>query len=163
MPAYAARLLAPDETAGYVTRPRAMRLGLLVVLGAILAALVVFSLAVEPGFIRLAILPALPLVGAYGGYVMRSPVIFVTDQRVIFAGRWLEPLAIELTRLKALRVQQNRLERLLGYGRLFMLVIPLEDLGEDVFMRHVAHRLPDAPALASAITAAAAARGNDLS
>lgn len=151
LPAYAARLLEPDEAVRYRTRPRAMGLGLRVALGAILGALATFSVLVEPGFIRLAILPALPLVGTLGGHWLHSPVIFVTTRRVVYAGRWLRPLSIDLARLKAVRIQQGRVERRLGYGRLLLLVTPLEDLGEDVFVRHEFARLPDAAALAAAL------------
>lgn len=162
LPAYAATLLAADEIVCYRTRPRAMRLDMLLVLGAIVAALAIFSAAVEPGFIRLAILPALPLAGAHCGYLLHSPVIFVTDRRVVSAGRFLQPLSIDLARLKAARVQQSGFERRLGYGSLFLLVQPLQDLGEGVFVRYALPRLPDASALGSAIVTAAAERGIEI-
>jgi type II secretory pathway component PulM len=53
MPAYATRLLVPHESISYVTRPRAVSLGMLLALGAILLALAVFSAIVDPGSIRL--------------------------------------------------------------------------------------------------------------
>ena len=52
-------------------------------------------------------------------------------------------------------LQQRAVERLLGYGRLHLLVRPPGDLGEDVFLRYELSRLPDACALTAAISTAA--------
>lgn len=155
MPAYATRLLVPHESISYVTRPRAVSLGMLLALGAILLALAVFSAIVDPGFIRLASLPAFPLLGAELGNLIHRPVIFVTDRRVVSARRGQTPLSIDLDRLKAVGLQQRAVERLLGYGRVHLLVQPPGDLGEEVFLRYELSRLPDVRALAAAISTAA--------
>ena len=107
MPAYATRLLVPRESISYVTRPRAVGLGMLLALGAILLALAVFSAIVDPGFLRLASLPAFPLLGAELGNLIHRPVIFVTDRRVVSARRGQTPLSIDLDRLKAMGLQQR--------------------------------------------------------
>ncbi|MBL8490993.1 MAG: PH domain-containing protein [Rhodocyclaceae bacterium] len=151
LPAHAARLLAPGERVRHVTRPRAVRLGLLLFLGGIVLALAVFSAIVEPGFFRLAVLPALPLVGAHAGRMLHAPAIFVTDRRLVFARRWMPALVVGLADVKGLRVHRSTLERLFGYGTLDVLVQPPEDCGEDVFMSYALAPLPDAPALASAL------------
>lgn len=155
MPRYATRLLFPHESIGYVTRPRAISLGMLLALGTILLALAVFSAIVDPGFIRLASLPAFPLLGATLGSLIHRPVIFVTDRRVVSASRGQKPLSIDLDRLKAMGLQQRALERLLGYGSVQLLVQPPEPLGEGVFLRYKLSRIPDARALAAAISTAA--------
>ncbi|MBL8488391.1 MAG: PH domain-containing protein [Rhodocyclaceae bacterium] len=151
LPAHAARLLAPGEGVRHVTRPRAVRLGLLLFLGGIVLALAVFSAIVEPGFIRLAVLPALPLVGAHAGRMLHSPAIFVTDRRLVFARRWMPALVVGMADVKGLRVRQSALERLLGYGTLDVLVQPPEDRGEGVFLSYALTPLPDAAALASVL------------
>ena len=124
MQAYAARLLAPREGVRYLTRPRFLSLGMLVVMAAVVLGLVVFSIVVEPGFIQLLNLPAIPLLGGLIASLTHSPVIFVTDRRIVFARRFLKPLSLDLKRLSAIRVQQNSLERLLGYGELLLLFHP---------------------------------------
>lgn len=154
MPAYATRLLIPQESVGYITHPRAVRLGMLLALGVIVLALAVFSFIVDPGFIRLASLPAFPLLGAHLSNLMHRPVIFVTDRRVVSASRGQTPLAIGLDRVKAIRLQQNAVERLCGYGSLHLLVQPDEGLGAGAFLTYRLSRLPNALALASAIATA---------
>ena len=161
LPAYAARMLAPCEGVRYLTRPRLLSLGMFVVMSAVVLALVVYSIVVEPGFIRLLSLPAIPLLGGVAASLMHSPVIFVTDRRIVFARRFLKPLSLGLERLEAIRVQQNRLGRLLGYGELLLLSQPLQDLGEGVFHQITLSKLPDAASLGSAISAAAGALRND--
>jgi hypothetical protein len=132
-----------------------------VVMSAVVLGLVVFSIIVEPGFIRLLSLPAIPLLGGVAASRLHSPVIFVTDRRIVSARRFFKPLSLGLERLKAIRVQQNRLGRLLGYGELLLLFHPPQDLGEGVFLRFTLSKLPDAASLGSAISAAAGALGND--
>lgn len=148
------QLLLPQEAVGYVTRPRAVRLAMLLVLGVIVLALALFSFIVDPGFIRLASLPAFPLLGAHLSNLIHRPVIFVTDRRVISASRGQMPLSINLDRLIAIRLQQNAVERLCGYGSVHLLVQPDEDLGAGVFSTYGLSRLPNATALASAIATA---------
>lgn len=155
MPAHATRLLVAHERIGYVTRPRAVSLGILLALGTILLALAVFSAIVDPGFIRLASLPAFPLLGAQLGNLLHRPVIFVTDRRVVSARRGQKPLSIDIDRLRAIRLQQSTVERHLAYGTVYLLVKTAEDLGEGVFLQYELSRLPDARALAAAISTAA--------
>ncbi len=162
LPGNASRIPAPNETVRDLTRPRAMRLGMLLVLGSILSALAKFSVIVEPGFIRLATLPALPLLGAHIAQLAHSRVIFVTDRRVVSAGRWSKPLSIKLVRLRAIRVQQSGLESRLRHGRLFLLVQPPQELGEGVFLTYELPRLADASTLGSAIAEATAMLGIEL-
>ncbi len=162
VPAYAARLLAPQEGVRHLTRPRWVALDMLVVMAAIVLALVIYSLVVEPGFIRLVILPVLPFLGTFAAAVTYSPVILVTDRRIVSARRFSEPLSLGLERLVAIRVQQNLLEGVLGYGKLLLLLRPLRDLGDGVFVRIMLTRLPDAASLGSAISAAAGALGIDV-
>jgi hypothetical protein len=162
VPAHAARLLAPEEGVRYVTRPRLMSLDVLLVMTAVVLGLVLFSMLVEPGFIRLLSLPAFPLLGGFAGRLTLSPVIFVTDRRLVFARRFCKPLSLDLERLKAIRVQQKPLGRLLRYGNLVLLFQPLQDLGEGVFIRFKLEKLPDAVSLGSAISAAAGALGIDV-
>lgn len=162
VPAHAARLLAPREGVRYLTRLRLMSLDVLVVMAAVVLGLVVFSVVVERGFIRLLSLPAIPLLGGYAARLTFSPVILVTDRRVVFARRFCQPLSLGLERLKAIRVQQNRLGRLLGYGKLLLLFRPPRDLGEGVFIRFTLKKLPDAASLGSAISTAVGVLGIDV-
>ncbi|NPU84048.1 MAG: PH domain-containing protein [Syntrophaceae bacterium] len=155
MPAYAARLLEPLEGVRYLTRPRLLSLGMLVVMTAVVLGLVVFSIVVEPGFIRLLSLPAFPLLGGLIASLMHAPVIFVTDRRIVFARRFLKPLSLGLERLEATQVRQNPLGRLLGYGELNLLFQPPQDLGEGIFLRFTLSKLPDAASLNSAISVSA--------
>lgn len=154
LPAHAARLLEPGERVRYLTRPRTVRLGLLLVLGGVVLALAVFSAIVEPGFFRLAILPSLPFVGAYAGRLLHAPAILVTDRRILFARRWMPALSIGLAAVRGLRLRQSRTERLFGYGTLDVLAQPPMDRGEGVFLAYALTPLPDAAGLASAIAAA---------
>jgi hypothetical protein len=131
-------------------------------MSAVVIGLVVFSIIVEPGFIRLLSLPALPLLGGFAASLMHSPVIFVTDCRIVFARRFLKPLSLGLERLEAIRIQQNRLGRLLGYGELLLLFQPPQGLGEGVFHQITLSKLPDTASLGSAISAAAGALRNDV-
>jgi hypothetical protein len=137
-------------------------MGMLVVMAAVVLGLVVFSLIVEPGFIRLLSLPAIPLLGGLVASLTHSPVIFVTDRRIVLARRFLKPLSLDLERLEAIRVQQNLLGRLLGYGELLLLFHPHQDLGEGVFLKFTLSKLPDAASLGLAISAAAGALKNDV-
>lgn len=157
VPAYAARLLTPRERVRYLTRPRLLPLYMLVFMAVVAPALVVFSVVVEPGFIRLLSIPAIPLLGGFAGYLLHSPMILVTDRRVLFASRFRKPLLLDLEKLEAMRVKQNPLERLLGYGALHLLVHSSEDLGEGVFLQFKLEKLPDAASLGSAISAGAGA------
>ena len=161
IPAHAARLLLPREGVRYRTRPRVLSLGMLVFMAVVALALVVFSIIVEPGFIRMLSLPAIPVVGSLAAFLAHRPVIFVTDRRIVFARRFLKPMSLDLERLEAFRVRQNPLGRLLGYGDLLLLFRPPQDLGEGVFLRFTLSRLPDAASLGSAASAAASALKND--
>ncbi|RLJ65173.1 PH domain-containing protein [Sulfurisoma sediminicola] len=156
VPAHAARLLAPGESVRHLVRPRAVPLRMLLTLGTIFVALAAFSAVVEPGFIRLGVLPALPLVGGYAAHMVHSPAILVTDRRIVSAARWQRPLSVDLERLAAFKVQQGALERRLGYGTVFLLVQPPEDLGEGVFLSFELARIPDAESLGTAVSAALA-------
>ena len=156
IPGYAVKSLLPHESVCYVTRPRLVSLGMYVANVSIVLALVVFSAIVEPGFIRLLALPAFPLVGMIAGNLIHSPVIIVTDRRIVYARRFAEPLSFELAKLKATRVKQNRLERLLSFGELHLLFDPPEDRGEGVFLSHTLSRLPAPYALNIKIVSTAA-------
>jgi hypothetical protein len=156
IPGYAVKSMLPHESIFYVTRPRLVSLGMYVSNVSIVLALVVFSAIVEPGFIRLLALPALPLLGMIAGALIHSPVIFVTDRRIVYARRFAEPLAFELAKLKATRVKQTRLERLLSFGELHLLFDPPEDKGEGVFLSYTLSRLPDPCALNIKVESAAA-------
>jgi hypothetical protein len=48
-------------------------------------------------------LPAIPLLGSLIASLMHSPVIFVTDRRIVFARRFLKPLSLSLERLEAMQ------------------------------------------------------------
>lgn len=158
MPAYAARLLEPHEGVRYLTRPCLLSMGMLVVMTVVVLGLVIFSIIVEPGFIRLLSLPAFPLLGGFIAFLVHSPVIFVTDSRIVFARRFMKPLSLGLERLEGIQVRQNSLGRLLGYGELILLFQPSQDLGKGVFLQFALSRLPDAASLDSEISAAANAR-----
>lgn len=160
MPRHAVRLLAVGERLLYVTRPLVARPSLLAALGAIVLALGVFSMIVDPGFFRLAILPLLPVLGASAGRLLHAPVVFVTDRRVVSASRWLRPRSIDLPRVRGVRVRQTALERLVGPGAVAVLVQPIEDVREGVFLCCDFAALPDPQALASAICAAVAGSGS---
>jgi hypothetical protein len=161
VPAYAAPLLTPCEGVRYLTRPRLLPLYVLVLMAAVVLGVVVFSAVIEdPGFMRLLIIPSIPLLGGFAGYLIHSPVILVTDRRIISARRFFKPLSLDLEKLEALRVQQNPLGRLLGYGTLVLLFHPPRDLGEGVFLRFELKKLPDAASLGSGILAAAGALRN---
>ena len=158
VPAHAARLLAPHESVRYLTRPRIFPLYMLVFMAAVVLGVAAFSAVIkDPGFMRLLSIPAIPLLGGLVGYIVNSPVILVTDRRVVSAGRFSKPLVLGLERLEAVRVRQNPPGRLLGYGTLFLLVRPLEDLGQGVFLQFRLEKLCDAASLGSAISAAARA------
>jgi hypothetical protein len=162
MSAYAARLLEPHEEVIYLTRPRFLSLGMLVVMTTLVLGLIVFSIVVEPGFIRMLSLPAIPLLGGLIASLTHSPAVFVTDRRILLARRFLKPLSLDLRRLEVIRVRQNPLEHLLGYGELLLLLQPPQYLGEGVFLQFTLSRLPDAASLVSAISAAASALKNDV-
>ncbi len=159
VPAHATRLLAPRERVRYLTRRRWVGLDFLGVMAAIVLGLVVYSILVEPGFIRLLALPALPFLGTFAARLTLSPVILVTERRVLLAQRFSEPVSLDLEQLRAIRVQQNAVGRLFGYGKLFLLVQPSPSLGEGVFSQIALTNLPDAVSLGSAITAATTALG----
>ena len=143
MPVYALELLMPRESVYYCTRPRPLSPGMHVFFVLVAIALGVFSAIVEPGFIRLLALPAFPLVGMFAAAIVYSPVIFVTDRRIVYARRYLKPLSFELDTLIATRVKQTRLERLLGYGELLLLYPHPEDTREGVFLSYTLSKLRD--------------------
>lgn len=156
IPGHAVKLLLPHESVCYVTRPRWVSFDMYVFNVSIALALVVFSAIVEPGFIRMLALPAFPLLGMMSAGFVHAPVIFVTDRRIVYARRFEEPEAFELDKLRATRVKQKRLERLLSYGELHLLFQPPEDKGEGVFLSYTFSRLPDPSALHNAVVSAAA-------
>ena len=156
LPGHAARLLAPGETLRFVTRPRAARLGMVLVLGGIFIVLAIFSAIVEPGFIRLGILPALPLIGAHFGNLIIGPVIFVTDRRVVSAARGQKPLCIDLRRVKLVRVSQKKLERLFRYGDVYLFEPHPIDKREGFYTGYSLDMVADAQGLAAAISDALA-------
>ncbi len=162
IPAYAARLLAPREGVRYLTRRRWVGLDFLGVMAAVVLGLVVYSVLVEPGFIRLLAIPVLPFLGSFAAALTLSPVILVTDLRVVFARRFSEPVSLGLERLRTIRVQHNALGRLLGYGKLLLLVKVPQDLGEGSFSQIMLTNLPDAASLGSAISVAAGALGTEV-
>ncbi|MDQ5987280.1 MAG: hypothetical protein CSYNP_03020 [Syntrophus sp. SKADARSKE-3] len=159
LPAHAAELLGPSEAIGYVTHPRLLSSSMLLVMTAVISGLILFSVVVEPRFIRLMALPAMPLLGGFAARLMHSPVIFVTDYRIVSARRFCKPISINLDQLAAFRVRQNFLERLLGYGDILLLVHPRQYLGEGIYLKFTLSRLPDADSFNSAISKAAAAIG----
>jgi hypothetical protein len=154
VPVYAARLLTLGEGVCYLTRPRWLPLHMLVFMAPIVLGVIAFSAVIEdPGFMRLLSIPAIPVLGGFAGYLIHSPVVLMTDRRIISARRFLKPLSLDLEKLHALRVQQNPLGRLLGYGTLVLLFRPPRDPGEGVFLRFELKSLPDAASLSSVILA----------
>jgi hypothetical protein len=128
---------------------------------AVVLGIVAFSVVIkDPGSMRLLSIPTISVLGGFAGYLIHSPVILVTDRRVIFANRLCKALLIDLEKLEAMRIKQNPLGRLLGYGALHLLVHPPEDLGEGVSLQFRLEKLPDAASLRSAILAAAGALRN---
>jgi hypothetical protein len=123
----------------------------------VLGVVVISAMIEDPGFMRLLSIPTIPVLGGFAGYLIHSPVILVTDCRVIFANRFCKPLLIDLEKLEAMRIKQNPLGRLLGYGELHLLVHPPEDLGEGLSLQFKLEKLPDAPSLGLMITEAAGA------
>lgn len=154
IPGHAECLLAPGETVSFITHPRAARLGMQLVLGGIFLALAIFSLIVEPGFIRLGILPALPLIGAHFGSMLIRPVIMVTNRRVISAARGQRPLSVELGRASVVRVSQKKLERIFGYGDVYLLAPHPAAVGPITYVGQVLEMVADAHGLAAAVSAA---------
>jgi hypothetical protein len=131
---------------------------MLVFMAAVVLALVAFSVMIEdPGFLRLLSIPALPVLGGIAGYFLLSPVILVTDRRLVSARRFLKPLSLDLEKLEKMRVQQTPLGRLIGYGTLDLLFPHPRDHSEWVFLNYSLEKLPDAASLASAISVAARA------
>ena len=158
MPAYAVRLLAPGEGVRYLTRPRLLPLYMIVFMVAVVLTMVAFSVMIEdPGFLRLLSIPALPVLGAIAGHCLLSPVMLVTDRRVVSAQRFLKPLSLDLERLVKIQAQQTPLGRFLGYGALHLLFPHPRDHGEGVFLSYSLEKLSDATSLASAISTAARA------
>jgi hypothetical protein len=161
VPAHAARLLATGEGVRYLTRPRLLPLNMLVFMAAVVLCVVAFSVVIEdPGFMRLLSIPAFPLLGGIAANFLHSPVILVTDRRIVSARRFLKPLSLELEKLEKTRVQQTPVGRLLGYGTLHLLFPHPRDRSEGVFLNYSLERLPDAASLASAVSAAASALRN---
>ncbi len=156
LPGHAARLLAPGETVRFVTRPRAARLGMVLVLGSIFIVLAIFSAIVEPGFIRLGVLPALPLIGAHFGNLIISPVIFVTDRRVISAARGQKPLCVDLRRVKAVKISQKKLERFFRYGDVYLLESHPFENRDGFYTGNSLDMVADAQGLAAAVSDACA-------
>lgn len=162
-PAYAARLLGPHERIRHIARPRWVALRMLMFFGGTILALAVFSVVIQDiGFIRLASLPAFPLLGSLLAKLTLSPVIFVTDRRVVFAHRFHKPLIVDLECLKIIRLEQSSLTRLLGFSELHLLFKPPDGNPEGFLLSITLPRLPDAIPLGSAIIAAAKDLGNDV-
>jgi len=160
VPAHAARLLAGGEGVSYLTRPRMLPLSMLVFMVAVVVAMVAFSVLIrDPGFLRLLSIPALPVIGVFAGYFLHSPVICVTDRRVLSARRFVRPLSLDLGKLEKMRVRQTPLGRLLGYGTLDLLFPHPVERGEGVYLSYSLERLPDANSLAAAISSAVRALG----
>jgi hypothetical protein len=161
IPAYAAQLLAPDERVSYLTRPRLLPLYMFLFMVTVLLAMVAFSVLIDDlGFLRLLSIPALPVLGGMAGYFLHSPVILVTDHRVVSARRCYKPVSLGLEDLEKMQVQQTPLERLLGYGTLHLLFPHPQYHAEGVFLSYPLEKLPDATSLASAISIAVRARKN---
>jgi hypothetical protein len=162
VPAYAARLLTPGEGVHYLTRPRLLPLYMLVFVVAVVIVMIAFSVMInDPGFLRLLSIPALPVIGGIAGYFLHSPVILVSDCRVVSARRFVESISFDLKMLEKIRVQQTSLERLLGYGTLHLLFPHPQDHGEGVFLSYSLEKLPDAASLASAISVVVRALKNN--
>jgi len=159
LPAHATRILEPGESVLYLTRPRWVPLDFLSVVAVIALGLVVYAVLVEPGFIGLLILPALPFVGRFAAALTYSQIIFVTENRLMVARRFNQPLSLGLEWLKAIRIQQNRVQRMLGYGKLFLLVRVPRNHNQEALFQIKLTSLPDAAALALVITGAASAKG----
>ena len=156
VPAYVARLLTVREEVRYLTRPRLLSMYMLVFTVAVALGVIVFSMLIkDPGFMRLLSLPAIPVLGSIAGYLLHFPVILVTNNRIISAGRFVKSLSIDLEKVETLRIEQHPLARWIGYGTLVLLVHPPQDLGEGIFLRFELKNVPDAPSLNSAILAAA--------
>lgn len=152
IPRHAARLLVPGETVRFVAHPRAARLGMVLTLGGIFVVLAVFSAIVEPGLIRLGILPVLPLIGAHLGQLLMSPVILVTDRRVISAARGQRPLCVDLNRIKVVRISQKKLERFFAYGDVYLLEPHPTEQREGFYVGQALDRVADPQRLAAAVT-----------
>jgi hypothetical protein len=158
LPSHAAKLLTPNEEVHYLTRPRWVSLQILLVFGSIVLVLAICSVLLEdPGFFRLASLPGFPLMGSYAAHLTLSPVVFVTDHRIISARRWNQPLSIDFEKLRKIRIQQSRLQRLLGFGEMSLLIDPIQNPRPGVFVQFTLSRLPDAIALETAIATFAGA------
>ncbi len=155
IPAYAMPLLAAGEAVRYLTRPRLLSMGMFIFMVTVLLGLTIFSLIVEPGFLRMLSLPALPIIGSLAASLVHSPAIFVTDRRIVFARRFLKPQIFPIGELQGCRVKQGGLGRLLGYGELLLFFRHPEDRREGVFLVFTLSRLPDAASLGAAVTAAA--------
>ena len=160
LPRYASRHLLPGEAVRYFVRPRAVRLGMLLLLGTVVLALAVFSAIIEdPGFMRLSVLPGLPLLGALAGDMAIRPLIFATDRRVISAGRGMRPLIVEFEHLKSIDVVHGRLGRQLGWSELTLAVTPPPGAPTGLYLAHSFDRIPAAMGLASAVSEGASRRG----
>lgn len=155
IPRYAAKLLAPDEHVVFVTHPRAVRLGLALTLGSIFLVLAIFAAIVQPGMIGLGVLPGLPLLGAHFGHLLISPVIFVTNRRVVSAARGQKPLSVDLIKVKRVLLSQKRLERVFGYGDVDVLVHHPFSPQEGTYVGYGMAMVADASGLVAAISAGA--------
>ena len=162
VPAYVTRLLAPGEGVRHLTRPSWVALDLLVLMLPVALGLVVYSALLEPGFIRLLALPALPLLGSMAAAFSRAPLIVVTDRRFMFARRFRALRYLSLEWLEAIRVHQHWGGRLLGYGELLLSIRRPPGMAEPGVFGIRLGNLPDAAALGSAISAAAAALHLDV-
>ncbi len=155
IPRYAAKLLAPDEQVVFVTHPRAARLGLVLTLGSIFLVLAVFAAIVQPGMIGLGVLPGLPLLGAHFGHLVISPVIFVTDRRVVSAARGQKPLSVDLAKVKRVLLSQKKLERIFHYGDVDVLIHHPVAQQEGSYIGYGLAMVADASGLVEAISAGA--------
>lgn len=156
IPRYAAKLLAADEHVVFVTHPRAVRLGLALTLGGIFLVLAIFAAIVQPGMIGLGVLPGLPLLGAHFGHLVISPVIFVTNRRVVSAARGQKPLSVDLIKVKRVLLSQKRLERLFGYGDVDVLIHHPLSPQERTYVGYGMAMVADASGLVAAISAGTA-------
>ncbi len=155
IPRYAAKLLAPDEQVVFVTHPRAVRLGLVLTLGSIFLVLEVFAAIVQPGMIGLGVLPGLPLLGAHFGHLVISPVIFVSDRRVVSAARGQRPLSVDLVKVKRVLLRQKKLERIFHYGDVDVLIQHPATPQEGGYIGYEMAMVADAKGLVGAICAGA--------
>jgi hypothetical protein len=158
------RHLRGGEHVQYVGRYHWASQDVLIVMGPIMLAVGVFSVLVEPGFVRIAILPGLPfLIGLVIWLSSWSARIVVTDQRLMLTGLF-GLRSLPLSEINEVGLEQSPTGRALDYAHVILFVEPSEADPEGVRRVGWSGRevVRNPMGLVSALVTAADAAGHDI-